>query len=145
MDSVPVMSWPPCAKDGRIFEAGRMRVLEALYTVGRGHGAAAPLQRGDGDALHRPPWRGGGLPRHDPPRRGRRRALHGALVRRAAVFVNYHGFDCRAELEEELAAAARRTEARFYGSVRRVSSAALARPRGLEADGVDAVPPLRLG
>jgi hypothetical protein len=49
------------------------------------------------------------------------------LTKKVDVFVNYDGFDCREELVADFTEQARRLEAKYYRSVRRISSAGFAR------------------
>ncbi len=131
MDFAPIVRRPPRLMDPRAFAPGRMGLREARFTLDMAgrlrHDAEAGTLYVDlsGASVTDPAAldaAAGAVERFFAARPGLSGAVH--------VFVNYDGFDCRADLVAPLAARARALERAHYRSVRRVASARFAR-RGL--------------
>ena len=128
MEFKPVMRQPPRLMDARIFAPGRMRLLESLYSLDMStrlhfveetktlyidlHGVSVTtpdviseiMDNVEKFFLENPKF-----------------------TKRVDVFVNYDGFDCREELVADFTARVAALEEKYYGTVRRMSSAGFAR------------------
>ena len=128
MDFKPVMKQPPRLMDERIFLPGRMKLLESLYSLDMGkrlhynadtktlyidlHGVSVTTPDIIADIM-------GTIDKFfvDNPQ----------VAKKVDVFVNYDGFDCREELVKDFTDRAHDCEQKYYGTVRRMSSAGFAR------------------
>ena len=137
MDFAPIVRRPPRLMDPRAFAPGRMGLREARFALDmprrlRLDAAAGALYVDLSGASITDPAAAdaaaGAVERLFAARPG----LSGAVD----VFVNYDGFDCRADLAAPLAARARALERAHYRSVRRVASARFARRGFADAAGV---------
>ena len=138
MDFKPVMKQPPRLMDERIFLPGRMKLLESLYSLDMArrlnyHAESRTLfvnlsavSITSPDAVRDVFAAVEAFFAENP-----------ALAKKVDVFVNYDGFDCREELVEDFQRQARAAEDKYYGTVRRVSSAGFARQKLADAMAVE--------
>lgn len=128
MEFKPVIKGTPRLMDARIFGPTRMKLLESLYSLDMStrlnynaetrtlyidlHGVSVTtpdivtdIITSIADFFEKNP----------------------KLAKKVDVFVNYDGFDCREELVKDFTEKAHGLEAKYYGTVRRISSAGFAR------------------
>ena len=128
MEFKPVIKGPPRLMDARIFGPGRMKLLESLYSLDMStrlnynedaktlyidlHGVSVTTPDVVADIITSIDAFFTKNPK---------------LAKKVDVFVNYDGFDCREELVKDFTEMAHGLETKYYGTVRRISSAGFAR------------------